>query len=263
MQKFDFTAPASGAPQVVNAPGRYLKYVSGTAGGNDTGLIVTPGGKPGSKVLLYPGQAITLPDDGSMQPSAWTIANAVGQATIAGTVVVGDGRLDDNTLQGVVQVVDGGKSRTLAGSAYLGYYYKQAGGANTYATVALLNPATSTTRIVVEQYYLSAGAIAVGAQYGIAAAANVTPALALVGGGGNKRSGGQASAGQVYQGAIGAGGLPLSYTFSLRTMQANGSTTGALREPLVLLPGYAFALEASVANADMGAEFEWYEEPNV
>lgn len=259
MQKYDFTAPSSGASQTVNAPGRYLKYMTGNAGGNDASLIVTPGGKPGSKILLYPGQAITLPHDAAI-PSAWTIANALGQATIAGTVVVGNGRLDDNTLQGTVQVVDGSKSRTLNASAFsmVGAATQTAG---VYGKVALFNPAGSTNRLGLKSVTLADGAAAVSA--------NVVPITAalpssdsgplpskLVGPSRGASSGHiQTDITEVAQSVV--------PSFTQLAAPSSGNQTYTFQEPIVILPGYGVALWSNTVNAYLAGTFEWFEEPNV
>ncbi|KAB0637263.1 hypothetical protein WT29_23335 [Burkholderia stagnalis] len=256
MQKYDFTAPASGASQVVNVPGRYLKYVSGTAGGNDTGLIVTPGGKPGSKILLYPGQAVTLPNDGTAGPNAWTIANATGQAQISGTIVIGDGRIDDNTLQGTVQVVDGGKSRTLSAAAKVGTSFQGAVSAQ-YSRVQLWNPANSGIRLVIEAVTENQGNATqyIGCVFNTVQLANLTQM------GQPKLAGGAVSVAGTYYDST-ASSLPAT-TFLQMSLQANTTFSYPFKEPLILPPGYGLVVWGNVVNTPIGANFEWYEEPNV
>ncbi|HDR9314049.1 TPA: hypothetical protein QDB16_000488 [Burkholderia vietnamiensis] len=256
MQKFDFMAPASGAPQVINAPGRYLKYVTGTAGGNDTGLIVTPGGKPGSKILLYPGQAVTLPDDGTAGPNAWTVANAVGQGQISGAIVVGNGRIDDNTLQGTVQVVDGGKARTMSNNAYIGYG-QQAAVAAQFSQVQLWNPAANPNRLVLEQIQLYAGSLCT-----MLLESSQVQLATLVDQGQAKKLGGTASAAGVFAAAT-AVAPPTNTALGGYSLAANVTTTASLREPIVIPPGYGLIAVTPTANVGTTATFEWYEEPNV
>ncbi|UEP45641.1 hypothetical protein [Burkholderia sp. B21-005] len=257
MQKYDFTAPASGAPQAVNAPGRYLKYVTGNAGGNDAGLIVTPGSKPGTKILLYPGQAITLPDDGTAGPNGWTIANAVGAAQIAGALVIGNGRIDDNTLQGVVQVVDGGKSRTLTNAAFMGSVVVNATAA-ICGRAQLWNPVGSGIRAVVKEVSAFAGAtaIAVAYQWNSAALANDA------GAGASKLAGGAGGACHLRWDATQGAGNPAPTMVSLN-IAANGNGIYEMNEPIILPPGYGLIAWNDVVNSQFGSQFEWFEEPNV
>ncbi|QDW54817.1 hypothetical protein [Burkholderia sp. KBS0801] len=259
MQKFDFTAPASGAPQQVNAPGRYLKYVTGNAGGNDTGLIVTPGGKPGSKILLYPGQAITLPPDGTAGPNAWTIANAVGQGQIAGSVVIGNGRIDDNTLQGTVAVVDGSKARTMANNAYVGFT-SIAAVSGQFSRVQLWNPANNPNRIVLRALLqMGSGNVADSLLlYG------QTAALATLGQQGQpKLLGGTASLASIRSDSTVTGPTVAAadLLFGLSTTVTIAGWTPT--EPMVIPPGFGLTVWSSITNLGIGAAFEWYEEPNV
>jgi hypothetical protein len=257
MQKFDFTAPATGAPQVVNVPGRYIKYVTGNAGGNDAGLIVTPGGKPGSRILLYPGQAVTLPNDGTAGPNAWTLANAVGAATIGGTVVIGNGRIDDNTMSGNVSVVDGGKSRTLAGQAFMigGF---SAPVASQYSRNQMWNPATNPNRVILESISIFATtpgftAAAVMQNAAIGATTNV---------GGSKLSGAANSVAglRADSTASSVSGLQMMQL----SVQASAEIEIVLKEPIVLLPGWGITFWNTTSQNDgVGAVYEWYEEPNV
>lgn len=255
MQKYDFQAPASGASQTVNAPGRYVKYMVGNAGGSDTGLIITPGSKPGSKILLYPGQAFTLPD-GVAQPNGWTIANAVGQANIAGTLVIGEGRLDDNTLSGTVNVLDGGKARTLNNSAYMATTFAGPVAAQ-FSRVQLWNPAGSGIRSIVESVEM----MGVAAQVAGVLQGNVGQLTTLYGQGQPKLIGGSQSISQVREDTTATGNV--GATIASMTVQAYGSQLIVFKEPIVVPPGYGLTLYATFTNAQMGANFEWFEEPNV
>lgn len=257
MQKYDFTAPSSGGSQVINAPGRYMKYVTGNAGGNDAGLIVTPGGKPGTQILMYPGQAITLPDDGGV-PNAWTVRNAVGAANISGSVIIGNGKIDDDTLSGTVQVVDGGKVRTLSGSACIGY---GAAGpvAAQFSRIELWNPATSATRLVVEAVTLVGGGQAAEGCYFYF---TQTQLATLSGNGMSKRSSiATAAQGQIRTDTT-AAGIPGNGLLTA-LIQTNQSFQNKFNEPLVIDPGYGLMGWSTAANDAMGVGFEWYEEPNV
>ncbi|MFX1803525.1 hypothetical protein PWR66_07715 [Paraburkholderia sp. A1RO-5] len=261
MQKFDFTAPASGAPQVINAPGRYIKYVTGNAGGNDAGLIVTPGGKPGSQILLYPGQAVTLPDNGTAGPNGWTIANAIGAAQISGTVVIGNGKIDDNTLQGSVSVVDGGKFRTLAGAAFASTNSSGTPAAGKYAQLQLYNPAASGKRMVVESISLVSAAVATTVNVIVNA-----PKLTLIGTAlnANKLAGGANPVAQWCADIVTASAPPVTGSVMFQfDAQANSVFPFIPKEPLVLLPGYGILFGQNTAAQGIAAMLEWYEEPNV
>ncbi|WP_157658656.1 hypothetical protein [Burkholderia ubonensis] len=245
---------ANGAGFVVHAPGRYIKYTVGNAGGNDTSIVVTPGMQGGSKITLQPGQAYRVADDAPV-PDSWTLSNNLGQAVITGKVVVGNGRIDDNSLQGTVQVVDGAKSRTLANIAYAGAAFIQsASGQMPY--VQLWNPATNPNRLVLEQIEIDSNTTPLTGSMGFTQTQGTTQQTGVA-----KRSGGTASVAICgTQSVVYAGFNPMVRDFSL---QANGTQQIKFSSPIIILPGWALEIRANNAAAYLAANFEWYEEPNV
>ncbi|CAG4928261.1 hypothetical protein [Paraburkholderia saeva] len=255
MQQFDITVANTGAFPV-HAPGRYIKYVAGSNGGGDASLIVTPGGQGGSKIVLQPGQAYRVAES-KPTPDSWTLANSAGGATIIGKVVIGDGRIDDNTFSGVVQTVDGGKVRTLAGASFIGMNLTAAPGAGQFQHVQLWNPAGSGKRLVVEQIE-TVSSVGVGFTHYATTAAIST----LNGYGVSKLFGAPASAaGLLYK----QNNATLLWTAA--EMLTNGpiNTTSLFKpaEPFVIPPGYGWGIIAQATNADLTATWEWYEEPNT
>ncbi|WP_250479121.1 MULTISPECIES: hypothetical protein [unclassified Caballeronia] len=256
MQQYDITVVA-GSSFRVGAAGRYIKYVSGSNGGGDASLLVTPGMQHGSKITLQPGQAYRVADDAHV-PDSWTVQNAAGGATIIGKVVVGNGRIDDNSMQGVVQVVDGGKARTIAGGAFSVYGVAQAV-ASAYGRVQLWNPATNANRLVVENVTIftgSAGPQAAKVQFNAAKLASTLQA------GISKRADGAASAALACY-DTNASFAPDAGSLLALSAQASSSPGFKLAEPIVVPPGYGLLVWASGVNTLFGCSFEWYEEPNV
>jgi hypothetical protein len=253
MQIFDITVPAN-APFVVHAAGRYIKYVAGSNGGGDPGLMLTPGMQGGTKVLLQPGQAYRI-DDAASVPDSWTVANYAGGATIVGKVVIGNGKIDDSTVQGVVQVVDGGKTRTIANAAFSSANSAGATPA-VWGTTELYNPVGSGVRAVISKIYIgssTAQPMAIGlTPTDLGANGFPTPKLA---GGAN----GKVKAYQGTQGTLPAG---FKYAFSMQ-LQAAQTQVITPTEPLVLPPGYGLAVQNVAVNADLNTTIEFYEEPNV
>lgn len=259
MQKYDFTAPASGASQTVNAPGRYVKYSVGNASGNDTGLIITPGSKPGSKILLYPGQSFTLPESVA-QPNGWTIANATGQANIAGTLIIGEGRLDDNTLSGVVSVVDGGKYRTLANNSFAIGAGAPGQGASNYVIGQLWMPPGSGVRAVVESISVRADVTAISGNIVFSNTALASPIQTT--NGNSKLAGGASAQAQIKIAASTVNNQPAQQLFGF-SVQAGGFQNMYDVEPIVVLPGWGLNINCVTLNATMVVNVQWYEEPNV
>ncbi|OJB11572.1 hypothetical protein [Burkholderia ubonensis] len=254
MQVFDITLPSNGSAFVVHAAGRYIKYLSGNAGGNDASIIITPGAAGGSKIFLTPGQAYRVADDGAV-PDSWTLANNLGQATITGKVVVGNGKIDDNSLQGVVQVVDGGKARTLANAAFTGNGV-QAAVASQFSRVQLWNPANSGMRAVVESVSIHVPAGLTAALYYVTAAITTLEEV-----GQSKLAGGAPAKCSIYiDSNASAPAFPLLMQIAA---PANSTTMFQPKEPFVLPPGYGLEIYSSTLNAMLGGNFEWYEEPNV
>ena len=77
----------------------------------------------------------------------------------------------------------------------------------------------------------------------------------------SKRSGGTNSV-AICAGVSAAyvGFNPMVRGFSL---QGNGEQLVKFSSPLVILPGWAFEIQANASAAYISATFEWYEEPNV
>lgn len=253
MQQFDITVPSQGAFPV-HAAGRYIKYVAGNNGGGDTSLVVTPGAAGGSRITLQVGQAYRIADN-KPTPDSWVLQNATGGAPILGKVVIGDGRIDDNSIAGTVQVVDGGKARTLGNTAY------GAGGANApaagqYGRVQLWNPATNPNRLVVEAVTLfssataNVGILTSNAKLGVAGSLGQPKRL----------DGVQSVAGIATDSTAAPGNAAQIASYGI---VANSMQTLKLNEPVVVPPGYGLMLLANVANSQVQANFEWYEEPNV
>jgi hypothetical protein len=256
MQQYDFKVAAN-ATFPLGATGRYIKYASGNNGGGDVSLVVSPVGQPASKIVLVPGQAFRVSDTGPT-PSGWVLSNNAGGATISGYVVVGDGRIDDPTINGTVQIVDGSKERTMAGIAYSGSGITQAA-AGVVSRVQLFNPASNPNRLVVEQI------TPVGASTAntmslvfnqVALATNLEP------GGIAKKAGAANSAAQI-NGDTSAVIGSTAGVFMWLAAQVNTSSPFKLNEPIVLPPGWGIVAWGATANVQTGCNFEWYEEPNV
>lgn len=250
LQQYDFNTPAS-QPFRINAAGRYIKYVAGNNGGGDVSIVATPMGQGANQVVLVPGQALTLPQS----VPGWVLSNSAGGATITGRVVIGDGKIDDPTINGTVQVVDGGKNRAMSGAAMMGYVY-QANVAAQFSCVQLWNPASSGKNAYIEQLTIfSQGTLAQGVGVRGANAALTT----LSGYAQTKRIGGTQSIlpmnVQTVPTLVGVGFEP--------TMAIFDKTTKVLRpaEPIMLPPGYGVIVFGGIANEDLGVGFEYFEEP--
>lgn len=257
MQQFDITVANTGA-FVVHAPGRYIKYLSGSNGGGDASLIVTPGGQGGSKIMLQPGQAYRISDKANT-PDSWTLANAAGGATIVGKVVIGDGRIDDNTLSGVVQVVDGGKSRTMSNSAYMATGLAQIV-TNFVPQIQLWNPAGSGMRLVLESIYCLGG----NALQAVTVMSSTVALASLNSNGYPKMLGGTMGVGQARNASsLAAAPAQAPSMGVISPVVGSSATSWKPTEPIVIPPGNGLLLTSNAQSDSINGTFEWYEEPNV
>jgi hypothetical protein len=247
---YDFTAAISGAEFRISAAGTYLRYYSGAASGLDSRIVVKCDSRS-LAVVLKPGQAVRL-DAADGKAVDWRLSNYAKQADISGFVVIGDGQLDDSTITGDVNVVDGGLSRTLANQAYIGYAFCAAVAAQ-YSHTQLWNPAGSGKNLFLETFNLSsptAGTLIAGrfaAQYGSASTAVV-----------NKYFGGAAGVG-IQRYTNNAVPQITEYAASY-SVAANVAVPVELREPILIPPGQGFIASHNMVNAAMTCVHEWYEQ---
>lgn len=249
MQFFDISI-APGQVRTIDVQGSYVYFVSGSAGGADA-TIALRNETGGDTVLLKPGQALRLRD--GMEHVRWVVSNYRGEGTITGVLFMGSGDFRDNRISGSVEVVDGGKSRTLAGAAFMGYVGASALAPN-YPYAQIWNPVGSGKFVVVEQIALwsvVAGALVV---------THDDAARASLGNAGlSKRQGGSAPVAEFRYEAMAA-----RHTTGLTAIavQANVTELVKFTEPVVLPPGAGlsvFHVENTV-NTHVNGTFEWYEE---
>lgn len=254
MQHFDFSVAPGGAQQVT-VQGSYVYYLSGSTGGLDD--TITLKNLSGSdEVILRPGQSFDL-GRGS-QNVQWLIGNYKGQGTIVGRLLMGDGAFSDNRISGSVEVIDGGRARTLSGSAYSGAFGSVASTAGAYTRVLLCNLISSQRIAIVEAVALS-GVNAVTVNVG-----------RLTGELGSPVSAGRS---KYFKTDSGSTSVRASSDSTVSTMgengyvplwqlsiAANGKDLWTPREPIVLNPGNGVVLWATVPGVAFAGSFEWFEE---
>jgi hypothetical protein len=254
MQQFDITVPTVGS-FTVHAAGRYIKYVAGSNGGGDASLIVTPGAQGGNRITLKPGQAYRVADNKGT-PDSWTLQNSAGSATILGTVVVGDGRIDDTTIAGTVNVVDAGLTRTQINAAFLCQGFRAADPSNR-CHVQLWNPAGSGKLLVVE----SINAVSTSGQWltnvGFANSILPSPTDITAASNGSKLAGGALGVAKTYNcmsvgGQVGVALAALAGQAAIPSMQS-------FKEPIVVPPGWGLIQSCVQINTALQAGFEWFE----
>jgi hypothetical protein len=165
-------------------------------------------------------------------------------------VLYGSGDTGTRRTAGVVQVVDGGKARTISGVAFMNNN-GAAGVAAQYSLMQLWNPAGSGKNLILKAYsaaMATAGGISAG---------EYSTALGSSAAGFSKLLGGAAGVGQVRSGSLAAGGATGMDYFLVQALVTVGRT---LQEPIVIPPGKGFAIQGGQLNATLNGAFEWVEE---
>ncbi|HDR8925162.1 TPA: hypothetical protein QDB26_004169 [Burkholderia vietnamiensis] len=246
IQSYDIQIPAGGA-QTLEAGGQIFDFLS--SGSAFDQIQVLPEFQQGN-VTLKLGQGF----DAGKVVNRWFVKNP-GTTAINGTVVLSTAGFRNFRITGDVNVLDGGKSRTLAQAAFCGNGV-QAAVAAQFSRVQLWNPAGSGVRAVVESLSIHVPA-------GLTAAAYFATAqlATLEEAGQSKLANGAAAKCSIYMDTT-----AVAPTFPLLTQvaaQANSTTPFQPKEPFIVPPGYGLELWSSTLNAMLGVNFEWYEEANT
>jgi len=237
--QFDFNVGPNQS-QHIDVVGSFIKY----KGGAGTIRVRLNGG---GYIDLLPGQGVN-----NVNFTGVDVQDRTG-AQNAGTILAGIYDFRDDRITGTVDVVDGGKARTLAGVAFMGYAYCVPTNGQ-FSHVQLLNPDGSGRNLHVGQVgFYSSGAVA----QGIALAQYSTPLTTLARKGASKRIGGGVSVAEVRTKTDVANlfvGGPMAAL-------AKGLTTLKFLEPIMIPPGFGIVLLNAAAGEDIGGTFEYFEEP--
>lgn len=239
------------AQRQLDAPGTYFYYYSGSAGGADQ-TITLRGVSSGLRIILKNGQSLRLPADAKPETS-WYIGNYANQATIVGTVIVGSGEIQDNRIQGAVEVINGGKNRSLSGSAFAQNAQLSPLAAN-LSIVQLWNPAGSGKNAILENV-VSVSATATGFVHQFNAAAVTTLAASQ----GKPKLLNAVAAPVAQIRTVQQAGYPgTNIWFSSGPI--NNQNVWTPNEPLVIPPGVGYCVAPQNVNQDISVSLEWYEE---
>jgi hypothetical protein len=258
MQLYDITLTTSQTRQL-DAPGSYFYYYAGSAGGADA-TITLRGLSSGLRIILKPGQAFRLPN-GTIE-NAWVMTNYAGTSTIIGTVIVGNGDITDNRVTGSVEVIDGGKNRTLANQAFIGYGYANAAAGN-YSYTQLWNPSNSGKRIVIEQITsgVFVGTVPVVMNFAMTNAVFATSASNAQ----SKLTGGVNSVMEIRTDTnVNSGSTRFPTRFWDQYVEATSRMWDLQpKEPIVVTPGYGIVISCGNVNTAFTTNIEFYEEANT
>lgn len=244
VQQYDLNIPVGGS-QAIDVAGDRVQFLSAT---DPFAVIeVRPNFAQGN-ITLKPGQGMRF----SEQVQRWVVFNK-GTVALTGMMLIGTGDFIDQRISGTVDVIDGGKARTLGNVAFAGFTYQGAVAAQC-GRVQLWNPAGSGKNVVVEQVLTLAGGVATACHIKLNTAALTT--LDQVGQ--SKKSGGTASVMELRRDST---ATPSAAPMLLAAgMPASQLTPYKPVEPVVLIPGYGLLIYGTVVNTDIGASFEWYED---
>lgn len=240
--QYDFNVAANQS-QVLDVKGRFFKYKSGTG-------MIRVRATSGGYVDLLPGQGVW-----NTEFSSLTVTDRTGLQN-AGVLLAGDFDFHDDRITGTVDVVDGGRTRTLAGTAFAGAFATTPT-AGQYTVIGLWNPPGSGKNAYIEQIIVSAN---VAGEFGIVV--NNAQVVNNVGGPGNpnaKRAGAAASVCQYTRASQAAGGTPGQLLLDSYSI-ANQAFPFRFIEPIMLPPGYGLGLSHAVANASVILMTEHFEE---
>lgn len=241
--QYDFNlSPSTGMS--IDVAGKFFKYKSGN------GAIRVRTSK-GGVVDLLPGQGVWNTDFTSL-----TVTDRTGVQN-AGVILAGDFDFHDDRITGTVDVVDGGRTRTLAGTAFSGAFATTPN-AGQFTVIGMFNPANSGKNVFVEQMIISANK---AGEFGIVTNnAMVANNVGNAGSTSNKKAGGPVSACVFTRATQAAGGTPGALLMDSYSV-ANQAFPYKPTEPIMLPPGYGIAISHAVPDASVILTVEHFEEP--
>jgi hypothetical protein len=254
MQVFDININP-GAVRLIDIRAGYIYFLNGSAGGADSTIVFQPD-SGGETVYLKPGQAYKMSP--GVVGTRWSLRNLKGEAPIVGQVLLGEGDFFDNRISGSVEIIDGGKARTLAGLSFMGAV-ALAGAASMQAHVQLWNPPGSVKNIIVESIYIgSSGAATI--DFGPSSAPLSTLfGLPTV----SKKFTAMAPSSVTECRTQNNAGLLLGNAFANVMVSASLTAVVALKEPIVIAPGRGLLVQNEMNGMTLSATFEYFEESVV
>ncbi|CAJ96104.1 hypothetical protein CMPELA_25695 [Cupriavidus necator] len=246
VQQYDLNIPAGGA-QAIDVAGDRVQFLS--AADPFAQIEIRPNFAQGN-ISLKPGQGFRF----SEQVTRWVVFNR-GSVALTGYLMIGSGDFFDQRIAGTVDVIDGGKARTLGGAAFLASF-NTIGDATHRPTPQLWNPVGSGKRLVVKTADVSSqtaqafGMTWKNSAIGSANAACIVP-----------KKWGAASVAQGREDTTtspsGEGGLNSIFTSNLA---ANVIAQKVFQEPITLEPGQGVMWFGTANNTNLTVTAEFFEE---
>lgn len=237
VQFYDFNLSAGGS-QWLPVEGAYYRIIASTGAvaiKEDVGTTVGP---------IYAGQGMK-----NRNFNGLTISDKSGAAN-KGTLIIAGSDFVDDRITGEVSTIDGGKARSLASAAFIGYVTAPQVAAQ-YAQAEIWNKSTTKNLIV------PALSIATTAANTLFLTLETVQLANLFSAGKCKRTGGAAQ-GELRNASTAVQPLPVNALKGWVLPQ--GYVEYKSSEPFIVGPGQGLRLSSYVQNIDFGATFEWFEE---
>lgn len=240
--QYDFSLVVSGG-QDIAAVGSYIKYKSGLG-------AIRVRMSSGGYVDLTPGQGIRM----SKPFAGFNITNMSGVAN-AGIILAGDYEFQDDSINGAVSIIDGGKQSTLAQNCFIGTCDSGAL-AGTYNYVTLGNDASSGKNVIIESFVISTPASN--------QAVYVTSTNAAVGATVNafNKAGNLAPVAAAMMGPGNIANIALIGSILMKVWMAPSMPkVFKLAEPIIIPPGRSMSIVSGTMGLAVTACFEFREDP--
>jgi hypothetical protein len=218
MAQYDLNLVPNGA-QTLDVAGSYFTYKSGLGA-----IRVTS--SDGAVVDLLPGQGMS-----KLKFDRLTVKDISGVANV-GVLLAGNGEWHDERITGTVDVVDGGKSRTLANMAFVAAS-GPAADATTTPAMYLQNPAGSGKNIIVKSFSIS---VIEAQAYGLCWVTGVTGADNTASSIVSKSEQGVFAA-KLFRHDTGNRLAGAQSSMATDNLPANGRSLTVFQEPIVIGPG--------------------------
>lgn len=244
IQSYTFT----GSGRQIDAAGVSFRYESGFDGSGVTSIALRIDGN--AVGTFEPGDQLDIPTTAKR----WEIVPTSSGCT--GTVRIGLGKVTSAKLSGIVQTVDGGRTRSITGAAFAGYGWMAATASNN-PFVQLWNPSTNKRLVVNGMYAGSNGAQVAHLRMGgvVLSGTGLTQATVVAKSGSSSAPVGEVrAAANASMSAFGGSNAMALYIPTGSTKDHKPS------EPWIVPPGTGLLFVGSVQGVDMGATFEWFEE---
>lgn len=221
-QAYDFVLSAGGSQQlaVVGSSLKLLSSFGKVCVKTDTGAVVTI--EPGQGIRNFPFGKLTIIDKSG--------------ALNRGLILVADADMIDDRVTGEVSVIDGGRARTLAGTAFIASGFRSAD-SGLHPVVEIWNPSLVKS-VTIKSMMISSSVDTPVAMGFVTAASGGKQGFSI-----SKKAPGNSGVAEVWNDEM--SGYPYVKSFHTSNIKAGVSFVVALAEPIVLPPGNGLAVASS------------------